>query len=403
MSFEPCVCCPNVGNPRNYPEEPTVGLTEEEMIWKDQTHLELTSPDVIKYLDKDLGCDTASMDKLATNYGCCSSFKVLSDEGIRAMTLAIESIEKYAVRSVRIPKMLRGGTFRSKFLNGMGHSPAVLRHVSQLAGCEMVYHPMKIQQLHINFKPDDDEEVNGGKKNVDRWHCDSTAFVLIVFATDPDEYTGGELQYFEGTREEGTELLKSGAGLPQDRLQNVGRQKLGYGVFMQGSRVFHQVTPVLSGKERTTVVYSFQPRNVLALEASLNLSRTYNGVDPLHILLSDWARYRAWKCVRRLELFREHFPAAEIDPALLEAVQRSEKLLTAVNRTLPYTDNREEMKAVLTEAIAALREQLQANTGISNAVTASQFGLANLQDAVRDIDNSVEDIVTLKDSTMEYY
>jgi hypothetical protein len=76
----------------------------------------------------------------------------------------------------------------------MGHSDDVLSQVSQLTGCEIMYHPMKIQQLHIKFKPDDDSnEVIGSKKNIDRWHCDTTSFVLIVFATDPDEYTGGEV------------------------------------------------------------------------------------------------------------------------------------------------------------------------------------------------------------------
>jgi hypothetical protein len=405
MSGQSCACCPAVDPPRDFPQEPARGLTEEEMVWCDDKHLDLTSPEVLSYLDKDLGTDSSIVDTLATSYGCCSSFKVLNDEGIRAMNLSIDSIEKYAVCSPRIPKVLRGGTFRSKFLNGMGHSQAVLRHVSQLAGCEMIYHPMKIQQLHINFKPDDDAEVKGGKKNVDRWHCDTTAFVLIVFATDPDEYTGGELQYFAGTREEGTQLLKSGAGLPADRVLNVGRQKLGYGVFMQGSRVFHQVTPVLSGIDRTTVVYSFQPRNVLALEAATLLARTYNNVDPLHIFMSDWARYRAWKCARRLELFQEHFggQAYALPADLVSAVKRTEKLLTDVNRTLPYTDDRELMKATLTAAVVSLREQLQAHSGNAGSMADSVYGLPNLKGVITDIDSCVEDIMTLKDSSMEYF
>ncbi len=415
-----CPCCPVTEPPKDCVAEIVPGFTEDEQTWCDDKHLSLDQPRVIKHLDLDMKNDPEYVSRLATNYGCCSSFRVLSDDGIKMMDHAVQSIEKHAVCSPRIPKVLRGGAFRSKFLNGMGHSPAVLRQVSQLTGCEMVYHPMKIQQLHINFKPNDDpNEVAGSKKNVDRWHCDTTPFVLIVFATDPDEYTGGELQYFQGTREEGVALLSSGAGLPADRVLNVGRQERGYGVLMQGWRVFHQVTAVLTGDERTTLVYSFQPRNVLALEACTHLSQTYNKVDPLHIFMPDWARYRAWKVVRRYELCAEHLPvdvtllhgAALLDGAdtaqvteLSAAVSASCTLLAHIVDTLAYTDDREVLTGLLRGAIAPVKTLLQdGSVQASAAFHESPFGLANLRGGVEDIDNAIEDILTLKDSDMEYY
>ena len=407
-----CPCCPAVPGPAGLPEEPTVGLSEEEMTWTDGKHLDLGHPSVLKYLDKDLQNDSTYVQKLATNYGCCSAFKILSDEGVRAMDLAVDSIEKYAVCSPRIPKVLRGGTFRSKFLNGMAHSQAVLRKVSELAGCEMIYHPMKIQQLHINFKPSDEGNQDDGtrKKNVDRWHCDTTPFVLIVFATNPDEYTGGALQYFNGPREEGIELLGSGKGLPADRVLDVGRQEKGYGVFMQGWRVFHQVTPVLTGDARTTLVYSFQPRNVLALEACLHLSQTYNKVDPLHIFLSDWARYRAWKTVRRFEICTEHWGTLLQQPhanALSTAITESTAKMTSIVHKLPYTDDRELMRLALEEGISALRVLLltmsDTDCTLDKEFVESPYGLPNLRAALVDIANCAEDIVTLKDTTMMYF
>jgi hypothetical protein len=266
----------------------------------------------------------------------------------------------------------------------------------------------KIQQLHINFKPDDEADAAAGKKNVDRWHCDSTPFVLIVFATNPDEYTGGQLQYFNGAREEGVQLLRSGAGLTADRVLDVGRQELGYSVFMQGWRVFHQVTPVLSGDARTTVVYSFQPRNVLALEACLHLSQTYNKVDPLHIFLSDWARYRAWKTARRCEICAENLaPLLQENVDLQSVVTKCRESMASIVSTLPYTDDRGHMQAVLEGAVAALRTFLLAaqtnGAQLSPAFAQSPYGLNNLQGAVTDIDDCVQDILTLQDSSMEYY
>ena len=405
-----CPCCPSVPHPENYPKEPSYGATKEDLIWNDKIHSDIGRPTVLKYLDLDLGTDTSVIQQLATNFGSSSTFKILSDEGVRAMDLAVASIEKYSVRSPRIPKVLRGGTFRNEFLHGMGHSQAVLRKVSELAGCEMIYHPMKIQQLHINFKPTDDGSEPPANKNVDKWHCDGTPFVLIIFATNPEEYTGGNLQYFAGTKEEGMEILSSGRSLPTDRIVNVGRQDKGYGVFMQGSRVFHQVTPVLSGDARTTLVYSFHPRNVLALEPTSHLSRMYNTVDPLHIIMSDWARYRAWKTVRRFEICTEHWGTFLQQPqanALSTAITESTAKMTSIVHKLPYTDDRELMRLALEEGISALRVLLltmsDTDCTLDKEFVESPYGLTNLRAAVVEVKNCAEDIVTLKDSAMVYF
>lgn len=307
---------------------------------------------------------------LATNYGCCSAFPVLSKEGCRVLNHVLQGLDKHAKSCPRIPKLIRGGTFRSRFLNGMGHSEAILRHVSNIAGCEMVFHPMKIHQLHINMKPTGagvDNKDEPRKKNVDRWHCDSTPFVLVVFCTDPNEYTGGQLQYFDGPREEGMALLSAGNGLPADRVLNVGRQEKGYGVLMQGWRVFHQVTPVLSGDARTTIVFSFHPRNVLALEACTHLSQTYAPVDPLHVILPDWVRFCAWKVMRRLEMLQEKlFPDQVLacsSPSvsmqeLFETLNATYAKLEHIVHTLPYTRDRNLCAELLASAVAELNAYL---------------------------------------------
>ncbi|KAJ1420583.1 hypothetical protein B484DRAFT_433503 [Ochromonadaceae sp. CCMP2298] len=444
-----CPCCPDTAPPEGYFVEPTPGLSDAEITWDEGKHLALAQPDVIKMLDKDMHNDPDMVqNELATAYGCSSAFRVLSDEGNRVLGKVLEGLDKHATSSPRIPKVLRGGTFRNKFLNGMGHSAAVLKQVSALAGCEMIYHPMKIQQLHINLKPKDDGG-NKPKKNVDRWHCDTTPFVLVLFATSPDEYEGGMLQYFNGTREEGTAILKSGVALPEDRILNVGRQLQGYGVFMQGWRVFHQVTPVSRGDNRTTLVYSFQPRNVLSLEAAGHLRLTYNTVDPLSILATDWVRYRAWKTLTRLELLQENLGGLVSSPEsdcfetkgeqksseLSSALHSSSKKLCKIVETLPYKFERAVIAELLSDAIVEVREYLLTRacetyppaekatgkggeTHVAHVLTlttagqtesdefdSSPFGRQNLQAAVTDMDSCIEDILTIKESetTMEYF
>lgn len=191
---------------------------------------------------------------------------------------------------------------------------------------------------------------------------------------------------------------------------------------MQGSRVFHQVAPVLSGSARTTMVFSFQPRDVLALEACSQLSKTYNSVDPLHILIPDWVRYRSWKLLRRLEILMEHFPlfsstgftvvAGKTAPGdelkdLIDVAKVTRTKFEHIVLTLPYTDDRVLLSGVLIEAVAGLKSQLATfqTTGIGDGqdFAASQYGLANLQGAVADIESCIDDVLTLKNSSMVYF
>lgn len=459
MSFRQCACCPaDVNPPEGYNAEAVPTLKAEEQVWSDETHLKLTFPTSIKTLESDLNNDPETVKQLATNYGCCSRFRVMSDEGSRVIDHVINHLEKYSKSCPRIPKLIRGVTFRSEFLNAMGHSPAVLRHVSLLAGCELIYHPMKIHQLHTNMKPNDSTTGNNQlKKNVDRWHCDSTPFVLIVFCTDPDEYSGGTLQYFNGPKEEGMKILCAGNGLPEERVMNVGRQDKGFGVFMQGWRVFHQVTPVLSGDARTTIVFSFYPRNVLALEACSHLSQTYAPVDPLYIIMPDWVRFRAWKAARRLEMLREKWGDTTRqrgdlqDSGMMVIIDATRAKLWEIVKSLPYTDHRPLFVMRLQEAISDLKAFLWVTypdqmapslhttpkgsaaaevdypdtipSELTLSVTSvadledsadgvrdtshsvrpndaeflcSPLGLANLLSAVKDIDNCIEDVLTLQ-------
>lgn len=317
-----CACCSNGKPPAKYEMEDFSPLASTQ--FDEGQHLDIRSPDLIKYLNPDMNYSSDFVNELPSNYGCCSSFKIVNDSGMDIIEDVLKSIGKYAVSSPRIPKVMRGGTFRSKFLNDLAHSQSILKMVSSMSNCEMIYHPMKIQQLHLNMNPDsnmnpDNDELENNhqkkkqktSKQIDKWHFDTTGFVIVLFCTHHTSYEGGQLQYFNGTTQEGTNLIKEArsdnealANL-RTRVNNVGLQKRGYGVFMQGSRIFHQVSPLIRGRERNTLVFSFQPRNVLALEACDRLTKTYNCVDPLHILLPDWVRYRAWKILRRMEIYQD--------------------------------------------------------------------------------------------------
>jgi hypothetical protein len=446
-----CACCPETQMPEGYSEEPIETLSPEELVWNDEKHLQLGRPSEVKTLDGDFGYDGRFVKMLPSNFGFTSPFRILSEEGSRVLDHVLPAMDKYAKSSSRIPRMVRGATFRSEFLNRMAHSTEILRLVSNLAGCEVIFHPMKIHQLHIDLIP------TSTMKPVDRWHCDTTPFVLIIFCTDPNAYMGGELQYFDGTREEGTALLASNGDLPTDRVVSVGRQEKGYGVLLQGWRVFHRESPVLFGDSRTTIAYSFYPRNVLSLEACTHLSQTYDPVDPLHVILSDWVRFRAWKVMRRMEMLQEElFPDRVLkcyspvpsEAEMFEIINICYNKLFNIVRTLPYTRDRDHCAEMLKDAVSDLVTYLSLTypdlmitekygverkrsgssdeppkpsmTSVADMSTFSEdssdpnsvnhkspvhsvdflahkCGLFNLLAAVEDIDNCIQDIVTLQE------
>lgn len=431
-----CPCCPNVDAPRGYEFRDTPGYERGADIFDEALHLDLGYPEAIKYLDTDMENEPDFVSQLSSNYGCSSAFKILSEKGMEILSRAVEDMHQFVVRTPRY-EAVRGACFRNRFLHGLGHSPSILRLATSLAGCELIYHPMKIHQLHINYKPqneNDDGDDSGGdngsaKRNVDRWHCDTTHYVLVLFATSPDQYQGGTLQYYNGTRKEGTSYFKADRPLPPEKVLDVGRQERGYGVFMQGSRVYHQVTPVLKGNERTTLVFSFQPRNALALEPLTNLAQTYNERDPLSILGTEWVRFHAWKSLRRLEMMKEHLRCASEE--LSEIVNACRGSMEKILTDLPYMWDREVLVSKLGKAVGGIKTWLLWYEGgnipkaegpdpsskskkqcvsvfapsIAQQFVQSPFGLNNLRGLVKDAETCAEDISTIIEGggSMEYF
>tara|TARA_A100001015_G_C14932372_1_gene688994 strand:- start:34 stop:1350 length:1317 start_codon:yes stop_codon:yes gene_type:complete len=410
-SLQSCPCCPETSNPKGY-------FFKNDISFKEDLHMDLGYPSEIKYLDTDLGNSSEFVQQLASNYACCNTFKVLNEKGAEILENITRDMHAHVIRTSRY-EAVRGGTFRSQFLYELGHSPSLLKLVSRLAGCELIYHPMRIHQLHINYKPQKEEEEDGKIRSVDRWHCDTTPFVLVLFATSPEKYKGGRLEYYNGTREEGTSYFKQNKLLPQEKVMNVGHQGKGYGVFMQGSRVYHQVTPVLQGKDRTTLVFSFQPSNPLAKECISHLAQTYNERDPLAIICTDWARFHAWKTIRRLDVMHENININ--DPELIAAMVECKEKMNIILRKLPYMLDRKGIENQLKEAIRSVNAYVnKMNWGntinddntisdegnmilLKQSFQRSKYGLQNLKCAIQEVEICIDDVLNIQAGAMEYF
>lgn len=339
------------------PAPPGYALEDEGVVFDESIHLALGTPERLVDLKK-FGYSDEELSALPCTFGQSSTFRLLSDEGLAATRSILKRLDQYCVKCARIPRVLRGAVYRSRFLRELVHSKALLAYVSKMAGCGLAPHPMMLHGAHTNFKPLVDQ-----KENIDKWHFDTVAFVVVLFITEHTEYEGGEFQYFLGTRAEALELMKDRTPLPAERCFSAGQQTAGYALFQQGQMVMHRATAVTQGDERTTVVFSFTPTNPFAWDAIWNLHETYNGIDPFCALLPEWMRFRAWKAARQLRYWREWSGAeAELAEgtapselvALVGRVKEAEERLDRLVVAPPMTDERSVLVGEVEAAVSSV-------------------------------------------------
>jgi hypothetical protein len=221
-------------------------------------------------------------------------FRVLSDEGVRAMREAIYNNERFAQTTDRAPKVLRGLGYRSSFIRDFTYSPQVLEHLSHMSGNPVHPHDMPLNIAHVNFG-----EI-GNEQPVDEWHLDSVPYVMVVLLSDATDMQGGNLQV--ARLGDAKETLKKIAidGIDMKDVDVVNYPGPGYAIFMQGSRIAHGVTPVSSAREpRLTLVNSYQSRNPFAEDRTKY--RTFASWDPDDAAPSEYARHIAWRVQGRLD------------------------------------------------------------------------------------------------------
>lgn len=250
--------------------------------------------------------------------------------------------------------------------------------MSELAGCELEPHPMTIMHAHVNLAPLEgmtEWEASEKIENVDQWHYDTTPFVLVIFVTPPELYTGGKFEFFQGTIQEAQAFLREDGAFPEGRVRTAGVQSAGTGIFQQGSQVMHRATGVRPGQTRTTMVLSYAPIKAGIKEAATQLASTYNEVDPLPVLFAEWAIFRLW--VAALELGE----ASQEKPSAARARMHVKEAMRAVSYSLSPEE---------------LAEKLQGAAHVAEE--------ADVARAVTILKGAASDIISgLPKSTMVYY
>ncbi|MBB2201840.1 HalD/BesD family halogenase [Gluconacetobacter tumulisoli] len=279
-------------------------VIEDEPEFNPAVHLQLERPENIWMLS-DLGYDEKFISRFASPVAMTSAARMLSDEGIAALaevTRKLQPYIRYNSSATRVPATLRGTTHRSRFIRDLCLSPEITEFFSEMFQTSLMPHTLTHQQGHMNFQP---KELG---REVDSWHHDATAFDWVLMVHDPNKLKGGRFQIFDGTRQEGWDMVRSGQAIPEDRIITPHFPGAGYACFMQGCAVFHRASRLEELGFRASLVQSYVSRNVSVPDPNrlewIEL-QDHHLEDPNYMLEyrcnpAEWARHRAWVAQKRL-------------------------------------------------------------------------------------------------------
>ena len=173
-------------------------------------HLQLEAPEHI-WTMADLGYKESIRFRFPSPIALTSPIRLLSAEGVAVLKNISEQLLPfvwYRDQRARVPAVLRGTNFRSRFIRDLCLSQDISGLFSAIFKTPLMPHTVGHNQGHMNFPPKD---IGA---SVDSWHHDSTAFDYVLMVHNPRELQGGRFEVFLGTCEEGSRIIKEGKDLP---------------------------------------------------------------------------------------------------------------------------------------------------------------------------------------------
>lgn len=266
---------------------------DDEPDFDPSVYLALEEPDHIVYL-ADLGYPPDEIAGKATPVAASSPFRLLSDEGSEQMLHTARRLRTFARRAAdRIERTTRGGCYRSRWLRDLCTSPELTAHLSSIYGVDIAPHAMPLHLGHLNFEPTQADTA------VDKWHHDTLPLDFVLTVTDPNTVSGGEFEYFHGTKHEAAALSAIGQTPPRDRVVTPTFAGPGFAIALHGDMVVHRAAPLTELSERITMVNGYVSMDRTIDEQSR--CRDLIAVDDHNVLWTEWAKFAAWRSVGKLE------------------------------------------------------------------------------------------------------
>lgn len=265
---------------------------DDEPVFDPERHLALTEPESVVML-ADLGYSASEIATKATPMAASAPFRMLSDEGAEVMLTVARRLRSYArPAGDRIARVVRGGTFRSRWLHDLCVSPEVTQHLSRIYGIEVMPHLISTQLAHLNYDPP-------SLDSIDKWHHDTLPLDYVMSVTDPAKVSGGRFEFFQGTKAEAAELAARGERPPAERTIVPNVPGPGWTIALHGDMVVHRAAPLTQLCERISMVNGYVATDATLDEQSRNADLKL--IDDPGILYTDWARLSAWRARERLD------------------------------------------------------------------------------------------------------
>jgi hypothetical protein len=324
-----------LANPPSHPSTRpcSYGQLRDEPVFDPQRHLALEAPPRRWTLDE-LGYAKEVAQTCASQVAVAAPLRLLSDQGAEAARKVALALRDSRQAGDRTASYLAGGVYRSAFLRDLCNCPQVTAFLSEIAGCELLPHSMPSQQVYLNYAPED------LSKAVDSWHTDSIGFDCVLMISDPASFSGGQFQFFVGTRDEAATLLDSCPenltaanvrDLPAGRVAGVQFPAAGYAVFQQGTMVVHRATRLERRAERNTAVIGYVSRDVALPDPTVDSIVDWGEPG----IIAEFARHKAWlSCTKLDHLLREidlNASAADVRTRLAEAIADARRAIEAID------------------------------------------------------------------------
>ena len=222
---------------------------DEQALWRDdllcQANLTISDARTLADLGYALSPHPDIPAETITAVAC--AHRLFTPEAVATLQDICTRLEEHADDSDWIiSRRTRAVTTLSPFINAMMNSRRFLLTISRIAGVPLVPYPMLNARSQINYfypKPEHEQQQLG------MWHTDGTNYVLNIVLTRSSDYTGGEFVFHNST-------VESFDALNHRTFETAPLIEPGDALFIYGSRLFHGVRPVSTGR-RMSLVLSF--------------------------------------------------------------------------------------------------------------------------------------------------
>ena len=307
---------------------------DDEPVFDPSVHLALEEPAEVFYL-RDFGYSDEEIATKASPVATSSPFRVMSDEGARVLLQVARKLRAHAISCERIDNMVRGGCYRSRFLRDLCLEPSITAMLCKVYGTDVAPHTMPVHLGHMNFAPDDPG------KAVDKWHHDTLPLDYVMLVTDPRTLSGGQFEYFVGTKHEMAELARSGETPPPDRVVAPDFPGPGYAIALHGDMVVHRGAALNKPGERISMVNGY-----VSTDTSRDDQHRHEDlmlIDDPNCLYAEWAKHAAWRARHRLASLEAEMQFSSDREQIARALEDAVKDVNDAIREFRSVEKREMM------------------------------------------------------------